>query len=192
MRDEKTTESDLAARLGRGDPAAVDELYRLYFHRLYSVVYYQVDRNQAVAEDIVQETFLAALRSARRFRGQSKVYTWLCGIAYHKVADHYRRKSREPHQRSTTIDIGGVDANANSGTPGISSCPIEAAENRSLIESAMSNLPPEYRQALLLKYVEDLSVVEISQIMQRSQKSVEGLLSRSKRAMQDKLSRMDN
>ena len=184
-------EADLAAGLSRGDPAAVDDLYRTYFDRLYSLVYYQVDRNQAAAEDIVQETFLAALHSAKQFKGRSKVYTWLCSIAYHKVADYYRRQAREHRNRNSAVDIDSIDTNESPGTHGVSPSPTEAAENRSLIESAMSTLPPDYRQVLLLKYVDELSVAEISQIMRRSQKSVEGLLSRARKTMQDNMSRID-
>jgi len=192
LESERTPEeAALAARLSRGDAAAVDELYRTYFDRIYSLVYYQVDRDQAVAEDIVQETFLAALRSAKQFRGRSKVYTWLCSIAYHKVADYYRRQAREHRHRNSAIDVDSIDPEGNPGTHGVSPSPTEAAENRSLVESAMSGLSYDYRQVLLLKYVEELSVAEISQIMRRSEKSIEGLLSRARRAMQDNMSQID-
>jgi len=52
-------------------------------------------RDPAVAEDLVQETFLAALRAMGKFQSRSKEKTWLTGILKHKVADHYRKKSRE-------------------------------------------------------------------------------------------------
>lgn len=184
-------EVDLARRLSLGDPSAVDELYRNYFDRVYSLVYYQVDRDQAVAEDIVQETFLAALHSAKGFRGKSKVYTWLCSIAYNKVADFYRRQTREHRHRNPHIDVDAIEHDGQAGSHGTSSNPTEAAENRSLIESAMSTLPPEYRQVLLLKYMDELSVIEIGQIMRRSQKSVEGLLSRARKAVQENMTRID-
>lgn len=184
-------EVDLARRLSLGDRAAVDELYRNYFDRVYSLVYYQVDRDQAVAEDIVQETFLAALHSAKGFRGKSKVYTWLCSIAYNKVADFYRRQSREHRHRNPHIDVDAIEHDGQPGSQGTTANPTEAVDNRSLIESAMSTLPPEYRQVLLLKYVDEMSVLEIGQIMRRSQKSVEGLLSRARKAVQENMTRMD-
>src|SRR3989338_7864805 len=52
-------------------------------------------RNPSVAEDVVQETLLAALQSRERFAGQSSERTWLIGILKHKIADHFRRTSRE-------------------------------------------------------------------------------------------------
>ena len=82
-------------RLHYSDRAALAELYDRYFDRVCSLVFNQVAGNREVAEDIVQDTFLAALKSAKGFKGRSSAYTWLCSIAYHKVADHYRRQSRE-------------------------------------------------------------------------------------------------
>ena len=52
-------------------------------------------RNATYAEDVVQETLVAALQGAERFAGQSSVRTWLIGILKHKITDHFRRQSRE-------------------------------------------------------------------------------------------------
>src|SRR5262249_44796541 len=73
------------------DPARwVDEhgdvLYRYALARV---------RRPEVAQDLVQETFLAAIRSQDRFGGQSSVRSWLCGILKHKLADYYRKLGRE-------------------------------------------------------------------------------------------------
>lgn len=65
-----------------------DALYRYALLRL---------RDPAVAEDIVQETFLAALSARQRFSGQSSEKTWLIGILKHKVIDHFRKHGREQH-----------------------------------------------------------------------------------------------
>lgn len=190
--DQTATEADLARRLRKGDPSAIDEMYRVYVDRIYSLVYNQVGRDEAAAQDIVQETFLAALHSAKSFRGRSKVYTWLCSIAYHKVFDFYRRQAREQRRNNPSVDIDSVASSDNLGAPiGGSQSATDAADNRSLIESAMSTLPHDYRQVLMLKYVEEMSVLEMSRIMKRSQKSIEGLLSRARKALQDNMSQID-
>ncbi len=54
-------------------------------------------RNREVAEEVVQETFLAALQARDKFNGQSSEKTWLVGILKHKVIDHFRRTSKEVH-----------------------------------------------------------------------------------------------
>jgi RNA polymerase sigma-70 factor (TIGR02943 family) len=63
-----------------------DILYRYALERV---------RKPDVAQDLVQETFLAAVRTHDRFRGRSTVRSWLCGILKHKICDHYRKRGRE-------------------------------------------------------------------------------------------------
>ena len=180
-------DADMLKRLHDGDRTAMAELYDRYFDRVYSLVFNQVDRNRDVAEDIVQETFLAALKSAKGFKGRSSAYTWLCSIAYHKVADHYRRQSRERKRMVSGVDVDTVDDSENPGRQPQPDSLIESAETRQVVNEALSNLPWDYRQVLILKYVEELSVQEISQIMDRSPKSIEGLLTRSRKALQTQL-----
>jgi RNA polymerase sigma-70 factor (ECF subfamily) len=179
---------EMLKRLHDGDRTAMAELYDRYFDRVYSLVFNQVDRNRDTAEDIVQETFLAALKSAKGFKGRSSAYTWLCSIAYHKVADHYRRQSRERKRMVSGVDVDTVDVSENPGSQPQPDSLIESAETRQIVNEALAKLPWDYRQVLILKYVEELSVQEISQIMDRSPKSVEGLLTRSRKALQTQLS----
>ena len=178
---------EMLKRLHDGDRTAMAELYDRYFDRVYSLVFNQVDRNRDTAEDIVQETFLAALKSAKGFKGRSSAYTWLCSIAYHKVADHYRRQSRERKRMVSGVDVDTVDVSENPGSQPQPDSLIESAETRQIVNEALAKLPWDYRQVLILKYVEELSVQEISQIMDRSPKSVEGLLTRSRKALQTQL-----
>ncbi len=163
------------------------ELYDRYFDRLYSLVFNQVDRNKEVAEDIVQETFLAALKSSKGFKGRSSAYTWLCSIAYHKVADYYRRRARERKRMVSGIDVDTVEDAENPGRQPQPDSLIESAETRQVVHEALSSLPWDYRQVLILKYVEDMSVQEISHVMERSPKSIEGLLTRARKALQTQL-----
>jgi RNA polymerase sigma-70 factor (ECF subfamily) len=180
-------DAEMLERLRDGDTAVMAELYDRYFDRVYSLVYNQVDRNKEVAEDIVQETFLAALKSSKGFKGRSSAYTWLCSIAYHKVADHYRRQSRERKRMVSGIDVDTVDDEENPGRQPQPDSLIESAETRQVVNEALSRLPWDYRQVLILKYVEEMSVQEISQVMDRSPKSIEGLLTRSRKALQTQL-----
>ncbi len=180
-------DAEMLERLRDGDGTAMAELYDRYFDRVYSLVFNQVDRNKEVAEDIVQDTFLAALKSAKGFKGRSSAYTWLCSIAYHKVADHYRRQSRERKRMVSGIDVDTVDDEENPGRQPQPDSLIESAETRQVVHEALSRLPWDYRQVLILKYVEEMSVQEISQVMDRSPKSIEGLLTRSRKALQGQL-----
>ena len=147
-------DADLLRRLQDGDQTAMGELYDRYFDRVYSLVFNQVDRNKEVAEDIVQDTFLAALKSAKGFKGRSSAYTWLCSIAYHKVADHYRRQSRERKRMVSGIDVDTLEDSENPGRQPQPDSMIESAETRQVVNEALAKLPFDYQQVLLLKYVD--------------------------------------
>jgi len=178
-------ETELVARLRQGDAAALEQLYRQYVDRVYSVVFHQVGQNKSVAEDIVQETFLSALKSIGKFRGKSKLYTWLYSIAYHKVADFYRRQGREARHSEQSSGINAAELQRIKDSEPLASSKIESEEDRQVIERALLSLPLDYRQVLIFKYVEQMSVAEISLIMRRSLKSVEGLLTRARKELRN-------
>jgi len=184
---DRANEAELVERLRNGDLTAMEQLVDTYFDRLYSLVFHEIGRDQAAAEDITQEVFLNALTSIGKFRGQSKLYTWLCSIAHHKVADFYRRRERERkyHKQAPGGGAMGPEQFADTGRP-IPSM-TESEETRHAVEQALLKLPLDYRQVLILKYVEEMSVREISQIVHRSAKSVEGLLTRARKALRDHL-----
>ena len=180
-------DKELVAKLKRGEPAAVVELYNAYVDRIYSLVFHQVDRDQEVAQDIVQETFMAALKSAGRFHGRSKVYTWLYSIANKKVADFYRRRKREAKYQAMPSDSQTVEADHSPSGDLLDAGTIESEEQSRAVQATLSSLPLHYKQVLILKYVEEMPVTEISQVMGRSPKSVEGLLTRARRELRDRL-----
>ena len=173
----------LLHRIKKGDNDAVTDLYNKYVNRIYSMILNQVDRDRETAQEILQETFIAAVRSAGKFRGKSEVYTWLCSIASKKVADFYRRKKRESKYRSEYVIDPEVIGDTNLSIADLS----ESRETRINIRQNLFSLPLAYRQVLVLKYVEGFQVSEISDILQRSPKSVEGLLTRARKAFQEGL-----
>ena len=143
-------------------------LFETYFDRLYSLVFYSIGKNRIVAEEITQDTFLTALKSVRGYTGKIDIFSWLIGIANHKIVDYYRRKKKE-HKNVNQICLD----NTHSGLQIIDSG----------FECALFNLPVHYRQVLLLKYVEEMPVQDISRIMNRSPKSIEGILTRARIAL---------
>ena len=170
-------ESQLVSRLTQGDSAAVAEFVERYTDDVYRFVYHQVGGGAQDAEDIVQETFVAALKAIHRFRGDSKLRTWLFSIASHKVADMYRRAGRRP--KIVPLDVAS-SLHAKDPYP---EQVVEHREARQRVRQALLQLPPHYRTALVLKYVQDMRVREICQVMQRSEKSVESILGRARRLL---------
>jgi RNA polymerase sigma-70 factor (ECF subfamily) len=186
-------EAKLVQKLRSGDSAAMEEFYNIYRSRLYTLVLGQVDRDQAVAEDLVQETFLAALDSLDKFRGDSQLYTWLRSIAYHKINDFYRRQGRQPKSKESSPDFDIIKQLEQTGDDKPAAFTVmESEEVRKSVHQALEDLPQDYQKVLVLKYLEEMPVLEISQVMGRSPKSVEGLLSRARKAMRANLEENNN
>jgi RNA polymerase sigma-70 factor (ECF subfamily) len=188
----RTSETKLVEKLRSGDGAAMAEFYNLYRNKLYSLVLEQVDRDETTAEDLVQEVFLAALSSLDKFRGDSQLYTWLRSIALHKINDFYRHHLREPRLRESSADYDGLELEQARGNEPPTHTVMEDEEVRESVHQALADLPHDYQEVLVLKYLKDMPVLAISQIMGRSPKSVEGLLSRARKAMRDNLGSNDN
>ena len=180
-------EIKLVEKLRSGDSAAMGEFYNLYRKRLYSLILEQVDRDEAVAEDLVQEVFLAVLGSLDKFRGDSQLYTWLRSIAFHKINDFYRRQAREPKPKKSSPDFNAIMLEQTGDNEPATFTMMESEEIRQSVHQALADLPQDYQEVLVLKYLKDMPVLAISQIMGRSPKSIEGLLSQARKAMRDNL-----
>jgi RNA polymerase sigma-70 factor (ECF subfamily) len=183
----RCSETRLVERLRLGESAAIEEFYNLYKSRLYLLVYEQVDRDRTTAEDLVHEVFLAALSSLDKFRGDSQLYTWLRSIALHKINDFYRHQAREPRPTQSSADSDGLELERVGGNEPSTHAVMEDEEVRQSVHQALADLPRDYQEVLVLKYLRDMPVLAISQMMGRSPKSVEGLLSRARKAMRDNL-----
>lgn len=171
-------EKVLVLRILAGDEAAFNDFYLRCVPRLFRFIYYTFGGNKEDAEDVLQETMLAAVRSLRRFQGNSSLYTWLYAIARRKISDHIRRKQR--HQGSLSEDTV-----INLAEP--SASPEDTVVQRQTVEAVLRALPPDYRAVLLGKYLEGFSVKELARIMGRSEKSVESLLTRARQAFRSQL-----
>lgn len=167
-------ESDLLRRLRHGDAMALEIFTSAYLDRLYRFVFFRVGGDQQTAEDLTQESLVAAFGALERFDGRAEVFTWLCGIARHKVADHFRRLQRLGEIRSAFVaeprDL-------------IDPCDlVEREERRGLVLAALRALPPRYQQALTLKYLDRLSGRELAGQLQLSEDAAESLLARARHA----------
>ncbi len=153
-------EAEHLRRLQQGDNDAWAELCALYSSRLFQYLRHNLPTAQD-AEDALSETLLAAVRALQSFDGKVTLATFLYALAYRKVADFWRR------QRPTGELHEGLAAPALSGDLGE-------------FEAALDTLPEAARQALLLRYHVGLSVGEVAEVIERSYKGTESLLSRGR------------
>ena len=103
-------------RLALSDEAAFESWYRRTLPRVYAYLMSRTGGDVAVSEELTQETFIAAVNQRARFDGRADTVTWLCGIARHKLADHFRVAEREERRRMRLevrqIDLGSGNAQA--------------------------------------------------------------------------------
>lgn len=185
MQPERLHLDDLAIRdrILQGDRSIAEELFKRSADALYEFVYYRIGRDRAAAEDIVQDTLLVAYDKLADFDGRSSLYTWLCGIAKNKVRSG-RRKLRPVRMDDLLEDADPeIDAilSAVESEP-LPDAVIEARETRELVGATLSSLPPEYREALLDKYVEGRAVPEMAQAGGYGVKAMESRLHRARKA----------
>jgi RNA polymerase sigma-70 factor (ECF subfamily) len=153
-------------------------------------------RDASVAEDLVQDTFLAAFKSRHRFAGQSSERTWLVGILRHKIYDHLRRSCRERAVRAdpapkrpdeeawdeAVLWLHDVAAESQSPTRR-----LELEEFRANVERALGHLPPRVAQVFQLYEVEERPNSEVCQRLNISQSNLWVMLHRARKQLRQHL-----
>jgi RNA polymerase sigma-70 factor (ECF subfamily) len=147
-------ETELVARVGRGDRRALEELYHLYHRRLARFLT-RLTRRYDVAEEIINDTFWIVWRKAAEFRGDSQPSTWILGIAYRKARNAFRASARLVAQESLDQPPPLL----------ITEGPQREEELRDWLGHALVQLPVEQRLAVELCYELGFSCEEISGIM---------------------------
>jgi RNA polymerase sigma-70 factor (ECF subfamily) len=157
---------ELVRRAGGGDPVAFELLMRRHNRRLYRTARALL-RDDADAEDALQEGYLSAFRALSSFRGEAAVATWLSRIVVHECMDRLRRAVRRdnvvaivrahdlpPRDPEEAVeDPSAVDEDTPDRV-------LLRAELRALLERRIDELPQEFRAVFMLRSVEELSVEE--------------------------------
>lgn len=157
-------------------------LYERYLESVFGYVTRRVSPHQE-AEDITAEVFAAAFAGLPGFRGDLPL-AWLLGIARRKIADGIRRRGKRRETLASELAATSEAANALLEKLGASAPNqeqmLQQQEARQHIRALMDALHPDQREALLLQYVEELSIAEIATVMQRSPHAINSLLQRAR------------
>jgi len=159
------------------EPATSVDILELDKHRPHLIKFATVQlRNATYAEDVVQETLVAALQGADRFAGQSSVRTWLIGILKHKIMDHFRRQSREAPLPNLDEETSLEDLDARfkpdghplenpALVPGADWGDPEATLSQSrffeVLEECMARLPPNTARVFHMREIMGMETEEI-------------------------------
>jgi len=184
-----TAEGDLIAGLRRGDAGAWSELCNRFGDPLYRYAFHLSGGEHSLAEDIRQESLLAAAEAIHTFRGDAPLFGWLCAIARRKAADEIRRRGRMAELPSEKVLSS--DCWDRMDREELPEQLLERAEVRARIVRAMGNLPPEYGRMLIARYADGTGVGDLAQRLGRSYKATESLLSRARAALRDQLREVD-
>lgn len=168
---EMTDESVVAAVLD-GQVALFEVLMRRYNQRLYRVAR-GILRDDAEAEDVVQEAYMNAYVHLRQFAHRSRFSTWLTKIAVYEALARARRQSRfvdAPEDGEMTLNSHDPDPERQA----------ETSELRALLEGAIDALPATYRTVFILREVEQLSTSEAAECLEVSEDAVKMRLHRAR------------
>jgi len=183
---DKATEREIAKGLRQGDRSAWLGLYEAYAERIWQNIARLMGYNCPAVGDVLQETFLAAARSAKNFDPRrGSLWIWLWGIAQKQIALYYRKQNPKivlTHAKSWWSSLDGEKVewiNATSDTPPEV---LEARELADLVQFALIQLPSEYQDLLLAKYVDGQSINEIAQDADCIPDAVSSKLARARKA----------
>jgi RNA polymerase sigma-70 factor (ECF subfamily) len=183
---DKNTELKIAQGLQKGNRQAWLQLYEAYAEPVWRNISRLTGGDSAAVADIVQETFLAAARSARNFRpDRGTLWVWLWTIARRQVALYYRKQKpnivlRQAQQWWTSLDGEKFDwINAKADMPPDI---LESQELAVLVRLALSELPGDYQTLLLAKYVDNQPAMQIARQMDCSEVAVRSKLARARKA----------
>ncbi len=164
-----------------GDPDAVRWLLDDVAPVVYGFIFARAGAAQPAAEDILQETLLEAVRGAKNFRGEAALSTWMCAIARRRLSRYYESQRRaEAVRRSLRL----VESH-RLGNDGQRSSDV--VERQDEVLRALGRLPAPQRQVLVLKYIEDMSVIDIAAQVNRSRVQVQSLLQRGRDGLRRQL-----
>jgi RNA polymerase sigma-70 factor (ECF subfamily) len=170
--------NDLLLRVADGDPAAARQLLDATGSVVYGFVFARVGGSQEVTEDLTQATYVEAIRSARTFRGESALETWLCAIARRQVARYFEseRKRTRLERKLRLVSVESAEEADDD----------VFADGDALI-AALGRLMPLHRQVLVLKYLDGLGVEAIADEIGRSRVQVQSLLQRARAGLKREL-----
>jgi len=174
------SDSALIARV-KDDPEAFGLLYERYADSIYNYIYYRTG-NHHDAEDLTARTFYRALKHVSRYVDRGAPFSaWLYRIAHNLVANWHRDRSRRQIISLDELVMRTLKREEPAAL-------AEEGEEQDLLLQAVRRLPPERQQLLILKFTEQMSNIEIAEVMGRTEGAIKSLYHRTLVALRKELS----
>lgn len=173
-------DTDLVARVGRGDRAAAQALMARHLPAMLALARRMLS-GQTEAEDCVQDAFLKVWTHAARWQpGKAKFETWLYRVTLNQCYDRLRKRPTEPIEAAADVPDGSDPPDHG----------LEVAALESEVSAALAGLPERQRAAVLLCHYQERGNIEAAEILGISVEALESLLARGRRALRVKLSHL--
>lgn len=175
--------ANMVAQVKKGDQEAFEGIVDLFKDKIYRHCYRMVG-NGHEAEDLAQETFLRAYRNISKYNNEFKFSTWIFRIATNLCIDRLRKKKPDYYLDAEVPGTDGATMYSQlSSEEPLPEQVVTENERWNELQEEIMKLPEKYRTAIVLKYVEDLSLEEISHIMDIPVPTVKTRIHRGREAL---------
>lgn len=184
------TDEIIVERALTGDAEAFGEIVRRWERRIFALTYGMLGREDE-ARDATQETFLAAFRNLRGFRGEAKVSSWLHRIAVNQCITRQRRAK----VRSESALEDEQEKQAERFATPVDHSPVTLVEGRqetAAVRRAINSLPVELRQVVIMKEFEELTFREIADVLDLPLSTVKSRLYTAMKQLQMRLRKFES
>ena len=186
------SDAEIARRVAAGDQDALQLLMRRHNQTLYRTAR-SILKDDAEAEDAVQEAYLSAYRAVGSFRGEAKLSTWLVRIVANEALARLRKRNRSAEIIRLVGDARpgdqSVEVNMNQAAPEQPEHGALRAETRRLLERKIDDLPDAFRAVFVLRAIEEMTVEETAAVLEIPEATVRTRFFRAKGLLREALAR---
>jgi RNA polymerase sigma-70 factor, ECF subfamily len=185
-------DAEIIERARKGDPVAWEKLVVRHTKRIYNLCYRFVGRIDQ-AEDLTQEVFLKVFRNLSSFRPETGQFvTWVMSVGRNLLIDHYRQSKDD---RVTISTDENEEFSILDSLPAAQASPqveLEREESVALLRKALERLPPQLKEAVILRDLEELSYEEIGEILKVPEGTVKSRINRGRVELTKHLQKQKN
>ena len=178
--------NELVERCLEGDQAAWEEIVRLHRRKVFNIAYKFVGRHDE-AEDLTQDIFLRIFKALHTFDRRANFQTWLISISRNLCIDHYWSLRKERETMARDVDANELSPASPDRSP---ERRIEEHDVRALVRSALAELPPALREAVVLRDLQEFSYLEIADRLHLPEGTVKSRINRGRLELARQITRL--
>jgi RNA polymerase sigma factor (sigma-70 family) len=184
-RSKRVDEDEHLIKAAQRDPEAFGRLYDKYYQQIFNYIYRRT-LDVSLTEDLTAETFFSALRYIGGFRWRRVAFSaWLYRIATNEVNKHHRRQAHAPVSLDTSDEKSQQWIDSLEDPSVASDTSLVQAETYARLHQTLLTLKPKYQTVIVLRFFEDKTIAQISDITGKRQGTVKSLLHRGLRQLRE-------